>query len=258
MVTSTASQDRMAAAVRQEITCVFDAGICHIEINRPNKRNALTMPMFVALTESLALAESLADVKSVLVTGAGAAFCAGHDLQAFAEWPQARQDPVPRFLHAIAEMRKPLVLAVHGSAAGIGVTWMLHADWVVCSPQATLRLPFIDLAIAPEAASSELLARAIGLQRARRLLLGGEPFTGEQAHAWGLVSELAATQEVRTMARQRAEMLAAKDEQALRQIKNWLHPVGAYASQIDAEVAAINEAVSRRHGGESNSCEPKA
>ncbi len=236
----------------QEITCAVDSAICHIEINRPDKRNALTMPMFVALTEALALAESRADIKAILVTGAGAAFCAGHDLAAFSEWPQGHQDPVPRFLHAIADMRKPLVLAVHGSAAGIGVTWMLHADWVVCSPLAVLRLPFIDLGIAPEAASSVLLSRAVGLPRARRLLLGGEPFTGEQAHSWGLVAELAAAQEVRTVALQRAQMLAAKNEYALHQIKNWLHPAGAYKAQIDAEIDAINEAIWRRKGEVSN------
>lgn len=229
----------------QHIVCNFDGGICHIEINRPDKRNALTLPMFTGLTEALALAESRGDVKAVLVTGAGPAFCAGHDLAAFSDWPQGRQDPVPRFLHAIAELRKPLVLAVHGAAAGIGVTWMLHADWVVCSADATLRLPFIDMAIAPEAASSVLLARAVGMPRARRLLMGGEPFSGERAFAWGLVSEVAPGAQVREAAWQRARMLAGKDAAALRQIKEWLHPAGAYATQINAEVAAINAAVLR-------------
>jgi enoyl-CoA hydratase/carnithine racemase len=233
-----------------EIVCDLDDGICRIEINRPAKRNALTMPMFAALAESLALAESRADVKAVLVGGADPVFCAGHDLAAFSEWPQGPDDPVPRFLHAIAAVRKPVVLAVQGSAAGIGVTWMLHADWVVCSPAAVLRLPFIDLAIAPEAASSVLLARTVGLQRARRLLMSGAPFTGEQAYAWGLVSELADLQDLRATAEQRARMLAAKDALILRQIKDWLHPVGAYAAQIDAEVAAINAAVLRRGRGE--------
>lgn len=242
------------SAAPHEIVCAFDGGICHIEINRPNKRNALTMPMFVALAESFALAESRVDVKAVLVTGAGPGFCAGHDLEAFSEWPQGPQEPVPRFLHTIAEVRKPVVLAVHGSAAGIGVTWMLHADWVVCCPEATLRLPFVDLAIAPEAASSVLLARAVGLQRARRLLMGGEPFSGEQAYAWGLVSELEDAKDVRATALRRAQMLAGKDAQALQRIKDWLHPADAYAAQIDAEVAAINAAVSRRraHGNSQN------
>ena len=255
---SATPQHRVPSAALQEIASVFDGGICHIEINRSAKRNALTMPMFVALTESLAVAESRADIRAVLVSSTGPAFCAGHDLEAFSAWPQARRDPVPRFLHAIADMRKPLVLAVQGSAAGIGVTWMLHADWVVCSPTAALRLPFVDLAIAPEAASSVLLARAIGLQRARRLLLGGEPFTGEQAHAWGLVTELAPAHEVCATAQQRAEMLAAKDVRTLRKIKDWLHPAGVYAEQIDAEVAAINEAVFRRNSYELKKSEAKA
>jgi enoyl-CoA hydratase/carnithine racemase len=233
-----------------EIVCSFHGGICCVELNRPAKRNALTMPMFSALAESLALAESRTDVKVILVTGAGAVFCAGHDLQAFADWPQSPGDPVPRFLHTIAELRKPMVLAVQGGAAGIGVTWMLHADWVLCSQEAQLRLPFIDLAIAPEAASSVLLARAVGLQRARCLLMGGEAFSGRQAHDWGLVAELAEAGQLRELALERARMLAAKDPMALRQIKDWLHPAGAYRTQIDMELAAINQAVLRSRGME--------
>jgi enoyl-CoA hydratase/carnithine racemase len=227
----------------KQIACFADGSIGRGEINRPEKRNALTMPTFTALAEALVFLDAHPEVNAVLVTSAGPSFCAGHDLKAFSEWPQDRQDPVPRFLHAIADLRKPLVLAVHGSAASIGATWMLHADWVICSPTASLRLPFVELAIAPEAASSVLLARAVGLQRARRSLLGGEQFTGQRAYDWGLVSELAPTDDVIKTALSRAQMLADRDTHAMRRIRGWIHPAGAYAKQIDAEVAAINAAV---------------
>lgn len=173
----------------ESIQCSVQDGVWHLCIARPEKRNALTMPMFATIAEALKAADERDDVRSILVTGAGDVFCAGHDLKAFEEWPQKPQDAVPTFLHAIADVRKPVVIAVQGSATGIGVTWLLHADWVVTSADTVLRLPFVDLGIVPEAASTLLLQRAVGLPRARRLLLGGERFTGAEACEWGLVAE---------------------------------------------------------------------
>jgi len=178
----------------------------------------------------LRLADARDDVRSILVTGAGANFCAGHDLDSFSEWPQALLDPVPTFLHTIADVRKPVVIAVHGSAVGIAVTWLLHADWVVTSAATTFRLPFIDLGIAPEAASTILLKGAVGIARARRLLLGGEKFTGAQAFDWGLVAEVVEFEDVVAAGWRRAAFLASKDPLLLRQIKDWLHPAQAVSS----------------------------
>lgn len=234
---------------RDCIVSSVSVGICRITIERPDKRNALTMPMFAALAESLRLADERADVRSILVTGSGNSFCAGHDLAAFGEWPQEPKDPVPTFLHAIANVRKPVVIAAQGSATGIGVTWLLHADWVVTSPETVFRLPFIDLGIAPEAASSVLLKEAVGLARAKKLLLGGEKFTGAEAAEWGLVAEVVAAQEVSATATRRAEFLAAKDAVMLRQIKDWLHPADGFHQRIDEEVNVINAAVLRRNHG---------
>lgn len=234
----------------QERDCIVSSlsdGIWHITIERPEKRNALTMPMFAALAESLRLADERADVRCILVAGSGNSFCAGHDLAAFEEWPQQPDDPVPTFLHAIANVRKPVVIAVQGSATGIGVTWLLHADWVVTGAETVFRLPFIDLGIAPEAASTMLLKEIVGLARAKKLLLGGEKFTGAQAAEWGLVAEVVPIQEVAAAANRRAEFLAAKDPVMLRQIKDWLHPAGSFHRRIDEEVNAINAAVVRRN-----------
>lgn len=236
----------MGTTLTEMIASTLKGNVWHIEICRPEKRNALTMLMFAALAESLAVADGKQEVRAILVSGKGTCFCAGHDLLAFSAWPQAPEDPVPRFLYAIAKARKPVVLAVHGAAAGVGVTWMLHADWSICTPSTVLCLPFINMGIAPEAGSSILLARAIGSQRARQLLMGGESFTGTQAHAWGLATELAETADVLELAMQRAEFLAAKDTATLMQIKNWLHPADAFTAQIEAEIYAINQAVQQR------------
>lgn len=232
---------------RNMIVSGFDDGIWHISIDRPHKRNALTLPMFAALAESLQTAEGRDDVRCILVTGSGEHFCAGHDLGACQEWPQQPHDPVPTFLHAIADVRKPVVIAVQGSATGIAVTWLLHADWVVTSADTVFRLPFIDLGIAPEAASSVLLQRAVGLPRAKRLLMGGERFSGAEAYDWGLVAEVVGSKEAADAGWRRARFLAAKSVPIMRQIKNWLHPAQEFHDRIDEEVSAINEAVLRRN-----------
>ncbi|WP_342619510.1 enoyl-CoA hydratase-related protein [Rhodoferax sp. GW822-FHT02A01] len=227
------------------VKCSVQDGVWHICIDRPEKRNALTMPMFAAIADALKAADQRDDVRSILVTGTGNVFCAGHDLKSFEEWPQQSQDPVPIFLHTIADVRKPVVIAAHGSATGIGVTWLLHADWVVTSVDSVFRLPFIDLGIVPEAASTLLLQRAIGFSRAKRLLLGGEKFTGAEAYQWGLVAELSSNAEVYGRALERAKFLASKDPVILRCIKDWLHPSSEYHRRIDEEVIEINAAVGR-------------
>lgn len=235
----------MTTGTIESVKCSVQDGVWHICIDRPEKRNALTMPMFAAIAEALKAAEQRDDVLCVLVTGTGDVFCAGHDLKSFEEWPQEPQDAVPTFLHAIADVRKPVVIAVHGSATGIGVTWLLHADWVVTSTDTTFRLPFIDLGIVPEAASTLLLQRAVGLPRAKCLLLGGEKFTGAEAYQWGLVAEVSSPAEVAARAWERAKFLASKDPTTLRRIKDWLHPGSEYHQRIDEEVIEINAAVGR-------------
>lgn len=112
---------------RDLIVSALTEGIWHISIERQHKRNAITLPMFESLAESLRHADGREDVRCILVTGAGDNFCSGHDLESFQGWPQQPHDPVPLFLHTIADVRKPVVIAAQGSAVGIAVTWLLHA-----------------------------------------------------------------------------------------------------------------------------------
>ncbi len=220
----------------------------HIVLNRPDKRNALDMPMFSRLAAELTAADRESQVGAVLLSGAGDAFCAGHDLRAFSSWPQQPDGPVPVFLHALAALQKPLVAAVHGHAVGIGATMLLHADWVVSTPDAELRLPFVDMEIAPEAASSLLLARVVGLGRARRIMLSGTAFSGQQAHDWGMVTETCDRAALIGVARQRAEHLAAKSGSAYTRIKRLLMSPHAVHRRIDEEVDAINYAILKQRG----------
>lgn len=221
-----------------------------LEIHRPDKRNAIDLPMFDRLARELTAAEADGTVGAVLLCGAGEGFTAGHDLQAFDAWPQHPGDPVPRFLHALAALRKPLVIAVQGWAMGIGATALLHADWVLGEPAARLRFPFVDLGIAPEAASSLLLARAVGRLRARQLLLGGEPISAERAFEIGLVTELCAAGDLRAAAIERAQRLADKPAALFGQIKTWLDSGDDVHARIDEEIDAINQALAERRAKE--------
>ncbi|MBV6304799.1 enoyl-CoA hydratase/isomerase family protein [Candidimonas humi] len=220
----------------------------HIILNRPDKRNAIDMPMFSRLASTLADADREPMVGAVLLSGAGEVFCAGHDLHAFSNWPQQPDGPVPAFLHALAALQKPLVVAVQGHAVGIGATLLLHADWVISTSDAQLHLPFIDMEIAPEAASSLLLAQAVGLGRARRIMLSGAAFSGQQAHDWGLVTEICDQETLHALARERVEYFAAKSGSAYARIKRLLTSPYDVHRRIDEEVDAINLAVLRQRG----------
>lgn len=235
-----------ADTAREGVESTLTGHVWHIVLRRPQKRNALTMAMFSSLAESLGIAAAHPSVRAIVITGDGENFCAGHDLKAFDQWPQLPGDPVPRFLRALADVRKPLVVGVHGSAAGIGVTMLLHADWVLAVPGTNLLLPFVNLGIAPEAASSLLLAQAVGTLRARQLLLGGEPFRSEDAERWGLVSELVDADALQLRALQRAQALAEKDPETYQRIKGWLLPGGGIYQRIEEETEAINRAVLQR------------
>lgn len=226
------------------------AAVLCLEIDRPAKRNAIDLPMFDRLARELAAADGDETIGAVLLCGAGDDFTAGHDLQAFEGWPQRPGDPVPRFLYALAALRKPLVIAVQGWAMGIGATALLHADWVLCAPGARLRFPFVDLGIAPEAASSLLLVRAVGQLRARQLLLGGEPVDAERAFEIGLATELCAAGDLRAAAIERAQRLAAKPAALFQRIKSWLHAGDDVRARIDEEIEAINQALAERRAKE--------
>lgn len=232
------------------IAAEIRSGVLILEIDRAAKRNAIDIPMFDALARQLAGANAATEVGSVLLCGAGDGFTAGHDLQAFDAWPQGPQAPVPRFLHALAALGKPLVVAVQGWAVGIGATSLLHSDWVVAAPGATLRFPFIDLGIAPEAGSSLLLAQSIGTARARRLLLSGDAFSAEDAYSWGLVAELCPAAALRARAVEQAHRLASKPRAAFGRIKTWLAQEQQVHARIDEEVAFINQAVAARRAAD--------
>jgi enoyl-CoA hydratase/carnithine racemase len=186
-------------------------GICELRFNRPARKNAITTAMYAAMADALEHAAADGAVRVALITGSHEAFTAGNDLGDFLNNPpQEENAPVYRFLRALAAFSKPLVAAVCGPAVGIGTTMLLHCDLVYAGENASLSLPFVNLGLCPEAASSLLLPAIAGHTRAAEKLLLGEPFGAEEARELGIVNRVLPSTEVEAFARAQAAKLAAK------------------------------------------------
>jgi enoyl-CoA hydratase/carnithine racemase len=213
-------------------------GILRLQINRPEKKNALTAGMYADLADALEHADGDPAVRVVLIHGHPQVFTAGNDLADFMAAPPAGEDaPVLRFLRAISGAALPIVAAVDGPAVGVGTTLLLHCDLVYAGEGARFQLPFVNLALVPEAGSTLLLPATAGYRRAAELLLLGEPFSAAQAQQYGLVNEVAADGETVAAAVQAASKLAAKPPAALRLTKQLMKQPAAeaVATQIQEE-----------------------
>lgn len=175
-----------------EVISRLEDGILVLSLNRPEKKNAITQAMYAALAEAVSGAAADPAVRVILFRGEGADFSAGNDIGDFAAVAMGGTPPADmpafRLLEALARLDKPAVAAVRGRAVGIGVTLLLHCDLVVAAEDARLSTPFVNLALAPEAASSWLLPLAIGHRRAFEMFALGEAVSGAEAAAWGLVN----------------------------------------------------------------------
>jgi enoyl-CoA hydratase/carnithine racemase len=198
-----------------------DGAVQRIAINRPDKKNALTADMYDALSTALEQAEADDGVRVILLHAKGAAFTAGNDLEDFLKkpWKEQAIPPAVRFIHAVARARKPIVAAVQGLAVGVGTTILLHCDLVYAAEDAKLVMPFINLGIVPEAASTVLLPLAIGRQRAAELFMLGAPLSARRAFEMGLVNAVVAPEALLATAAAAAQQLAEKPAGALRACK---------------------------------------
>ncbi|MBZ6066952.1 enoyl-CoA hydratase/isomerase family protein [Aeromonas schubertii] len=195
-------------------------GVLTLTLTRPEKRNALNTRMYQELTLSLQGAKEDEAIRVVLLQGDEHCFTAGNDLADFlGKESLGEDDPILTFLHTLADFPKPVVVAAAGPAVGIGTTLLLHCDLVCLADNARLCLPFVDLGLVPEFASSLLLPRAVGHLRASELLLLGVPFGAAEAQAMGLANRVVPATELLATARALATALAAKPPRALQQSK---------------------------------------
>ncbi|HEU4704417.1 MAG TPA: enoyl-CoA hydratase-related protein [Sphingomicrobium sp.] len=197
-------------------------GVLAITLARPERRNAITVAMYAALADAIGNAQGDPSLRLITLSGEGEDFTAGNDLADFlAAMPRDGGDKgeeiaVWRLLRVLAANDLPLVAAVHGNAIGIGTTLLLHCDMVIAEEGARFSLPFVDLGLVPEAASSLLLPRLAGRRRAARYLLLAEPFGPEEASEWGLVTRVVPKGELGAALAETVAALLAKPAAALR------------------------------------------
>lgn len=198
-------------------------GVVTITLNRPDKRNAVTGAMYATIADALVAAND-DDAAVVVLTGAGSAFTAGNDLRDMVENPPLGDNPPPvQFLTALSELRAVLVAAVDGPAIGIGTTVLLHCDLVYATASASFRLPFVNLGLVPEAASSLLLPRLVGHQRAAELMLFGDKFDAARALELGIVTEVVPDADaLAALVTERTGALREKPREALLAVKRLL------------------------------------
>ena len=203
-----------------DILTHIDAGVMTITLNRLDKKNSITSTMYAAMADAVDQAAADARVRVVLFQGHESIFSAGNDIGDFLHKPPSTQDsPVFRFLRGIATFEKPLVAAVAGPAVGIGTTLLFHCDLVYAGDNAAFSMPFVNLGLCPEAASSLLVPRMFGYHRAAEALLMGEPFFAEAAQEVGLVNRVVPPTEVNGYAQAQARKLAAKPLSSLIETK---------------------------------------
>jgi enoyl-CoA hydratase/carnithine racemase len=213
-------------------------GILEIVLNRPDKKNALTADMYRALVAAFHLGNHENAARVILIRGQESAFTAGNDLGDFLNNPPQDMDaPVMQLLRLLPGIAKPLVAAVGGPAVGIGTTLLLHCDYVVAADNARFQLPFVNLGLCAEGASSFLLPLLLGQRRAAELLLLGEPFGAAQALDMGLANKVVAPGELCAAAEEVAIKLAAKPAAAVRATKQLMkgHWHDAVRNAVEAE-----------------------
>ena len=203
-----------------EILIHTEGGVTTLTLNRLARKNSITLPMYAALADALAAAEADPAVRVVLFQGHETVFSAGNDIGDFLNQPPSSEDsPTWRFLRALATFSKPLLAAVCGPAVGIGTTMLFHCDLVYAGDNAAFSMPFVNLGVCPEAASSLLAPQMLGYHRAAEALLLGEPFMAEAALEVGLVNRVVPPTEANGVAQAAARKLAAKPLSSLMQTK---------------------------------------
>jgi enoyl-CoA hydratase/carnithine racemase len=195
-----------------------------ITLARPERRNAITVAMYAALADAVEQGSGDETVRAIVLRGEGVDFAAGNDLADFLEGRPGGGEEIAvwRFLRALAACETPLIAAVHGNCVGIGTTLLFHCDLVVAEEGARFSLPFVDLGLVPEAASSLLLPRLAGRHLAARYLLLGEHFGVEEALSIGLASHKAAEGKLESVVGEIVDRLLAKPADALRETQRLL------------------------------------
>ncbi len=203
-----------------DIVTERSGSILRVQFNRPSKKNAMTSAMYITTADLLNAAAQDDGIRVVLWHGAGDSFCAGNDLEDFLKNPMGPGDsPQSRLIDAFIAFDKPIVAAVHGFAIGGGTTMLTHCDFVYAGESAKFQMPFINLALVPEFASTYSVPMRAGYLRAAELLQLGLPFDANRAAELGLVTRVVPDSRLLETATETAQKLAEKPAAALQASK---------------------------------------
>jgi enoyl-CoA hydratase/carnithine racemase len=218
--------------------------VCTISFNRLARKNSITSDMYAAMADAMQAATSDAAIRVVVIQGDETIFSAGNDIGDFLEKPPSGEDaPVFRFLRNISACPKPVIAAVNGPAVGIGTTLLFHCDLVYAGDNAAFSMPFVNLGLCPEAASSLLVPQMFGYHRAAEALLLGEAFFAEAALEVGLVNKILPPTETNAFAQAQARKLAAKPLSALVETKRLMK--GGQADAVAQRMAEEGKSFGR-------------
>lgn len=192
-----------------------------ITMNRPERKNAINMALYTAMAEAIEAAADNAEVRVILITGAGGSFSSGNDLEDFMKNPPAEDgsSPVAHFMKSLYECHKPVVAAVQGAAVGIGTTMLLHCDLVYVGASAKFQMPFANLGLCPEYASSLILPQIMGQAKAAELLMLGESFDGATAVSCGIANQVVNDDELLALVNAKCSRLVQQPPAAIRATK---------------------------------------
>ena len=219
-----------------------DGPVRTLRLNRPDKKNALTLAMYETMAASIEDAATKPAVRCLLIAGAPDVFCAGNDLNDFVAMAKsgALGTPIVRFMHALARCEKPLVASVSGAAVGIGTTMLLHCDQVIASNTAMFMTPFVSLGLVPENGSSLIAPRLMGHARAFSLLAMGKPLSAEEAKAAGIVNSVVPVENLDAHALVVAREIAALPPESVLTARRLMRgSVDEVVARIDEETEAF-------------------
>lgn len=225
-------------------------GVCHITLNRPEKKNAFSTEQWHAFTEALLAAQENDKVRVVLLSGAGGNFSSGQDLSAFMDAAEGEEHPFDRCARTVCEFDKPLIAAVSGIAVGGGATLAFHADILYVGDSLRMRLPFVSLGLVPEFASSYVLQASIGSRRAAELFYTAEWIDADRAVDTGIATAKVTDAELLDHARAKALQIAQWPVNSLRETKRCLKH--AHSAQLSDMLTVESEAMMRQAGSAEN------
>ncbi len=218
-----------------------------ITLRRPDKKNAITHTMYQDMSHAIDTAQNNPAIRCMIITGGSGVFTAGNDVDDFltegtAEEGAPRASNAVKFLYSLAHNVKPIIASVDGVAIGIGTTMLFHCDYVLASTAATFSTPFIQLGLVPEGASSLLMPRTMGYQRAFAMLVMGRTFTAADAQTAGFVNMVVSPGHTETEARKVARDICKLPAEAVAISRKLLRlPPEELTRRIDQESHLFGE-----------------